>query len=287
MRKSHFVTAIRGLLKRKGYALINISGLAIGMACCLLLFQYVSYERSFDKFQPQSSSLVRLRLDAYQNGKLSWKSATIYPAIAPTMKKDFPEVENFFRLHDAELLLSNDDRDVKFNETKGYFADQSAIELLGIDLSDQLSDHPLAGSDKIIVSETMAKKYFGKENPVGKSLHIRDPYYNKFCEVTGVFRDYPTNSHLVINYLVSYATLATLVRESGDTSNATETAWGWYDFYTYIQLKPGTSVEQLQSKLPAFCDRYINSKESVKNRNLKNELYLIPFSDIHLYSNYN
>src|SRR5215831_5176972 len=103
MRNSNLNIALRNILKRKGYGALNIAGLAIGMACCLLLFQYVSYERSYDTFQKDASDIVRLRLDAYQNGKLSWQSATVYPAIAPTMKKDFPEIENFCRLHDAEL----------------------------------------------------------------------------------------------------------------------------------------------------------------------------------------
>jgi len=287
MKNNFLVLAFRNILKRKGYAFLNIAGLAIAMACCLLLFQYVSYERSYDKFQPQSSKIVRLRLDAYQNGKLSWQSATVYPAIAPTMKKDFPEVETFCRLHDANFLFSNDERDAKFNETKGYFADPSSISMLDIRMSDQNSDQPLDGPKKMIISETMAKKYFGTENPIGKRFHIRDPYYNEYCEVTGTFKSYPSNSHLIIDYLVSYATLADLVRLNGDTTNSTETAWGWYDFYAYLQLQPGTDYKALQAKLPAFCDKYMNSRDRARQLNFRNELYLIPLSDIHLYSNYN
>jgi len=287
MKNNYLLIALRNILKRKGYAFLNIAGLAIGMACCLLLFQYVSYERSYDKFQKDAANIVRLRLDAYQNGKLSWQSATVYPAIAPTLKKDFPEVENFCRLHDANFLLANEDRNVKFNETKGYFADTSAVKMLDIKMIDQNTDKPLDGPNKLIISENMAKKYFGTENPLGKKLHIRDPYYNDYAEVTGVFKNYPANSHLVIDYLFSYATLARLVALNGDTTNSTETAWGWYDFYAYLQLKPGTDYKKLEAKLPAFCDQYMNNRERAKTHNFRNELYLIPFSDIHLYSNYN
>src|SRR5262245_16112118 len=122
MFKNHLKIALRDLKKRKAYAGLNILGLAIGLSCFLLIFDYVAHERSFDKFNSLAGRIARLRLDAYRSGELLWKSATIYPAIAPTMKKDFPEVEDFCRLHDAELLLSNDERDVKFSETKGYFA---------------------------------------------------------------------------------------------------------------------------------------------------------------------
>jgi putative ABC transport system permease protein len=127
--------AFRNLTKRKGYSLLNIAGLAIGITCCLLIFQYVAYERSFDSFEDKAKQIVRLRLDSYQQGKLSWRSATIYPAFGPTMKKDFPEVEEFCRLVDADLLLSNDEKQIKFSELKGYFADPSFLPLFNVQLT--------------------------------------------------------------------------------------------------------------------------------------------------------
>src|SRR5450432_1850304 len=113
MLKNYLKIAFRNLTSRKGYSLLNILGLAIGITCCLLIFQYVSYERSYDTFNKNAKNIVRLRLDKYQQGRLEWKSATIYPAIGPTLKKEFPEVDDFCRLHDAELLLSNQEKDVK------------------------------------------------------------------------------------------------------------------------------------------------------------------------------
>ena len=142
MKNNYLLIALRNILKRKGYAFLNIAGLAIGMACCLLLFQYVAFERSYDTFQKEADNIVRLRLDAYQMGRLSWQSATVYPAIAPTIKKDFPEVENFCRLIDANLLITNNDRNIKFNETKGYFGDPAAISMLDIKMVDQNNDRP-------------------------------------------------------------------------------------------------------------------------------------------------
>ena len=106
-------------------------------------------------------------------------------------------------------------------------------------------------------------------------------------EVSGVYKDFPGNSHLVMNYLVSYATLAKEILASGDSSNPTETEWGWYDYYVYVQLKPGVDYKQLEAKLPPFTNKYINSKEWNKANNNRSELHLIPLSDIHLYSNYN
>lgn len=284
---NYFKLAFRNLTKRKGYSLLNIAGLAIGIACCLLIFQYVAYERSFDSFPDKANQIVRLRLDSYQQGKLSWKSATIYPAFGPTMKKDFPEVEDFCRLIDADLLLSNDEKQIKFSELKGYYADPSFLRMFDVQLSKGNPKTALDGPDKLLLSESMAKKYFGNEEPLGKRLVFRDPSYTRTFEVTGIFKEFPSNSHLVINHLASYATLASVVRQGGDTTNATETSWGWYDFYTYLQLKPNTDLKKFESKFPAFCDKYINNSEWYKANNVVAEIHLLPLRDIHLYSNYN
>src|SRR5689334_17389461 len=127
MFRNYLTIAFRNLVKRKGNTLLNILGLTIGMSCCLLIFHYVSYEKSYDNFEDTSGQIVRVRLDEYQHGKLAWKSATSYPAIAPTMKKDFPEVDRFCRIIDADGLYANEERNVKFTESKGYFADPAFL----------------------------------------------------------------------------------------------------------------------------------------------------------------
>jgi len=287
MLKNHLRIAWRGLLKRKGYSALNIFGLSIGITCCLLIFHYVAFERSYDTFQPNTKHIVRVRLDTWQQGKLAWQSATSYPAIAPAMKKEFPEVEKAGRLIDANLLITNPEKNVKFNELKGYYADANMLDILDINLLKGDRATALDAPDKIILSESMAKKYFGEENPIGKRLRGQNNGYTDNLVVTGVFKEYPTNSHLILHHLVSYSTLGKEVRAQGDSTNATETAWGWYDFYNYIQLKPGADYKALEAKLPAFCDRHINNNEWRKKNNVVSELFLIPLSDIHLYSNAN
>ena len=252
MLRNYFKISFRNLAKRKGYSLINIIGLAIGIACCLLIFQYVAFERSYDRFPSKSGDIVRLSMDSYQQGKLSWKSATVYPAFGPTMKKDFPEVVDFCRLIDAEFLLSNDERNVKFKEEKGYYADPSFLSMFNIQLLKGNPKTALDGPDKILLSEKTANKYFAEENPLGKRLVLRDPSFTRTFEVTGIFKEYPANSHLIINHLASYATLGSINRNFGDTSNSVETSWGWYDFYIYLQLRHGTDLKKFQSKFPAF-----------------------------------
>jgi putative ABC transport system permease protein len=284
---NYFKIAFRNLSRRKGYALLNIFGLAIGVVCCLLIFQYVSYERSYETFNRGVENIVRLRLDSYQQGKLAWKSATIYPAIGPALKKEFPEVKDFCRLHDAELLLSNPAKDIKFNEKKGYYADPSSIAMLSLQLVKGSAPEALNAPDKMIISETIAKKYFDSEDVVGRTLVSKDPHFVETYQITGVFKDYPHNSHLIIDYLVSYATMGKINLLEGDTTNATETSWGWYDFYTYLKLRPGTDLQKIESRLPAFCDLHMNGGAWEKANNVKEELHVMPMQEIHLYSNYN
>ncbi|MEP7233483.1 MAG: ABC transporter permease [Ginsengibacter sp.] len=287
MFKNYLRLAFRNIFKRKGYSMLNIAGLTIGMSCCLLIFHYVSYEKSYDKFEPDSKQIVRVRLDSYQQGVLAYKSATSYPAIGPTLKKDFPEVQNFCRLIDDQLLLSNDALNKKFTEDKGYYADPATVDMFGLHFIKGNPQSALNAPDKIILSESTAKKYFGNADALGKTLVNRSGSNSKSFEVSGVYKDFPGNSHLIMNYLVSYSTLAKEIAASGDSSNPTETAWGWYDYYVYVQLKPGIDYKQLEAKMPAFTNKYINTQEWNKGNNNHDELHLIPLSDIHLYSNYN
>jgi len=287
MLTNYLKLAFRNLTKRKGYSLLNIAGLAIGIACCVLIFQYVAYERSYDSFPEKADQIVRLRLDSYQQGKLAWKSATSYPAFGPTMKKDFPEVEDYCRLIDADLLLSNEERNVKFNEEKGYYADPSFLSMFNLQLIKGNPKTALDAPGKILLSEKTAKKYFGNDDPMGKRLVYRDPEYTTSFEVAGIFKEFPSNSHLIINHLVSYSSLGSRLRQQGDTTNATETNFGWYDFYTYLQMKQGTDLKKFESKLPAYCDKYINNGDWQKKNNVRDELHVIPLRDIYLYSNFN
>ncbi|HEY2728266.1 MAG TPA: ABC transporter permease, partial [Parafilimonas sp.] len=191
--------SFRNIFKRKGYSLLNIAGLTIGMSCCLLIFHYVSYEKSYDTFEHSAKQIVRVRLDSYQQGVLAFKSATSYPAIGPAMKKDFPEVENFCRLIDDNLLLSNDAANKKFTEDKGYYADPATIDMFGFHFIKGNPHTALNDPDKIILSESTAKKYFGNEDALGKTLVNRDGSHVQPFQVEGVYKDFPSNSHLIIN----------------------------------------------------------------------------------------
>ncbi len=298
MFKNYFKTAWRNLWKNKGYTIFNILGLAIGIACCLLIFQYVAYEKSYDKFHKNVNDIVRLRLDLHDQGKLTMQSATVFAGVAPLLKKDLSEVKNYCRLIDTRIswqgndpiqnsvVFANEEKNIKAIENKGYYTEQAFLNMFTLNFIEGDKNTLLNAPDKIILSETLAKKYFGNDDAVGKQITVREGGYKYSYMVTGVFKDYPTNSHLSFDYLVSFPTFVNMIKRLGPKGLDPETTLGWYDYYVYLQLYPGTDQKKLDADLVAFCNKYLNN-DYMKAHNNREDLYSIPLKDIHLYSHYN
>ncbi|WP_421829446.1 ABC transporter permease [Larkinella sp.] len=275
MFKSYLKIAWRNFRNQRFFSLINLLGLSVGMAACLVIGLYVTFEKSYDNFHTDADRIYRIQLDAYQSeGKLAWRSATSFPAIAPTMKKDYPEVEDFTRLYDANNgVVSFGDR--HFRETNFFYADSNALSFFNIGLVKGDPKTALIGTRKVVLSESTARKYFGDTDPLNKTVKLDTSSYL----VTGVFKDYPKNSHLEIDLLFSYL-----------TEPDAQTSWGWYDFFSYVKLRPArngepTNPQQLEAKLPAMLMKY--NGEWYRRSGKKNVLLLQPLRDIHLESHLN
>jgi putative ABC transport system permease protein len=286
MLQSFLKLAFRNIIKRKGYALMNIAGLAIGITCCLLIFEYVAHERSYDKFNEKADRIFRVQDEEYQNGQLVVPCASAMPGVAPAMKREFPEVEEAGRLKNDEFLLGNDARNIRFKEPTVYYADESMIDILHVQLLDGDSKTALSRPGKVIISQEEARKYFGTENPLGKTLSVHSSGNTRPLEVTGIFKDYPSNSHLKLSILVSYPTFSQVIGSYGNPNDVLETNFGWTDFYTYILLREGTDPKRLEAKLPAFIDKHYNNLPENKNVGDRYSLSLMPLKNIHLYSHY-
>ena len=286
MLQSFLKLAFRNLAKRKGYALMNIAGLAIGITCCLLIFEYVAYERSYDNFHENADRIFRVQDEEYQNGRMVVACASAMPGVAPAMKREFPEVEKAGRLRKVEFLLGNDARNIRFKEPTVYYADESILDIFHIPFVDGDSKTALSGPGKVIISEEEARKYFGSENPLGKTLSVHSSGNTRPLEVTGVFKDYPSNSHLKLSVLVSYPTYSQVIGSYGNPKDVLETSFGWTDFYTYILLRKGADPKRLAAKLPGFIDRHYNDLPENKSVGDRYSLSLMPLKDIHLKSHY-
>jgi len=282
MFKNYFKIAFRALIKRKGYSLLNILGLTLGMTCCLLIFHYVTYEQSYDSGIPGGENIYRVRMDNYQNGQLQERWATTFSCVGPIIKKEYPQVEDYCRLIPINLLLSNETNSKKFHEKKGYFADASFTKFFNTKLLSGNPQQALNGPDKIIISQKLAKKYFGDEPAIGKKLIAKNVTLNPL-EITGVFEEYPKNSHLVIDFLVSFRSYSNWSKNWNPGSD-TETGFYNIDFFNYLKLQPGTDLKKLEAGLIKFSDKYLPPDKIYKNWT---EFHLIPIKDIHLYSNCN
>ena len=278
--------AARQLYKRKGYSILNILGLTAGIVCCLLIFEYVAYERSYDHWNTNADRIFRVQDEEYQNGRMVVPCAAAMPGVAPAMTREFPEVEKACRLNSKGFLVSNDARNVKVFEPGIFFADASVLDIFQLSLTKGDARTAMSGPGKMMLSETNARKYFGDGNPVGKTLTLHSYGRTWLMEVTGVFRDIPANSHIHLHMLISYPTRSQLNGTYGRTDDPVETSFGWTDFYTYVLLKKGVDYRQLAGKLPAFIDEHYNNLPENKSSRDSYHLSLMPLTAIHLYSHY-
>jgi putative ABC transport system permease protein len=300
MVENYFKIALRSLKTSKGYTTLNLLGLAIGITCCLVLFQYVSYQKSYDTFNEKADGIVRLRMEFHDQGKLTMQSATVFAGVAPLMKQDFPEVENYCRLVDARVawanlepaqfnvVFSNDQLNIKALENKGFYADPSFLQMFTVPFLKGDAKTALDGPNKMVISDNMSKKYFGNEDPSGKLITIREGGQVYHYLVTGVFKNYPKNSHLSFDYLISYKTFIGLIHHLGKGKESDpDMTLNWYDFYEYLQLRTASDLKSFESKLPAFCLRHNINSPGALARNNRQDLYLMPLKRIHLYSHDN
>lgn len=274
---SYIRTAFRNFRSQRSYTLLNVVGLSLGMAASLLIIQYVKYERSFDRFHARAKDIYRIQYNGWQNGVKNFESAVAVPAVGPALKNNFEEVEAFTRFLPYRSLLSYERpgaEPIAFREESAHFADTSLFKIFDFMLVRGDERTCLKGLNKIILSQSLSKKYFGEEDPIGKQM-LSDGQYP--LEVTGVFADVPENSHIQFDFLVSYETL------NAETEDQSETSWGWYDFYSFVLLKPGTDVKTFQAKWDQFLEK--DRSESWKQRNERQEFILRPLTEIHLSSN--
>ena len=280
MLKNYFKTAWRNLWKHKLFSVINISGLTIGIASSLLLLSYVSFQFSYDDFNLNEKNIYRVNLDLYQNNQLLFRSAENYSGLGPALKHDFPQVVAQARLYNMGyknncVFTCNNNH---FRETKFLYADSSFLTMFSFPFIRGDANSALSQPYSAIISASEAKKFFGDVDPVGKFIQMNDDDRNsELCKITGVFKDVPENSHIKFNILISYSTLDR--RRNG--LSRYENAWDYKDFYTYVQLRPGTNPKLFEENFPAFINKHIPAE---KSKVTESKLTLQPLTEIHLTS---
>ncbi len=277
MLKNYFKITLRTISKNKIYSGLNIMGLALGIAACLFILQYVSYERSYDKFHEWHEDLYRVRYKVTRGEELQIDCAAAVPRVGPFMKEKMPEVVDFARAYPISGVVTYEDQ--KYFEDRMHIADPAFLQIFTFPLVQGNAETALTEPFTVVISESAAKKYFGNDDPMGKMIRMDGEHS---LSVTGVAKDVPEHSHIKFDFLVSYETLNVQTRQD-DGSSSSETAWGWYDFNTYVRLKPGSKVTEFDSRFAEYL--YDERGEEFEKYDYKQEFPLQPVTSIHLYSN--
>ena len=269
MFKNYFKITIRNMFRHKGQAFINIFGLSVGIACCILIVLWLNHERSFDRFNQSADRIYRV-VKEYIREDGSRKSAVTPEPLAPSMMEAFPDIEAAVRIsRNRNMLISRGE--THFLEKEFHWADPSIFDIFSLQLS--LGDAKTALQDpmSLVISERMRKKYFGSENPIGQLLTISDIAAFK---ISAVMVDMPVTSHLRMDFMAPFNTYIKnkLPNFVGH--------WGGNSFYTYILLHDGIRAQSLEKKLPPFLLKYSNDPKYLDNQ----RYFLQPLTDIHLHS---
>lgn len=278
MFKNYLVVALRDLLRRKGYTFIVLSGLALGMAPALMIALYVQSELSYDRFRPHSDRIYRiLRETRWPSGRIQWSTGQ-KGALASALREDFGEVEDATRFWAVSSWVSSGDTGFK---QRFCLADKNILEFFGIEVlyGDPVS--VLSEPSSVVLTQEMAQKYFGIENPIGKVITAERLYFGKVdLKITGVLADMPSNSHFRFDFITATPTdyirreqLWDDWKKHGITTPA----------HTYVRLAKGVSASAIERKLPDLLAMHLGPGRG-EHEGTENRYRLQPLNRIHLYS---
>ena len=281
------LTAWRSLSKNKFFAILHITGLAIGIAVFMLIAQYVHFERSFESFLPNADNIYRVAMETKINNELTSISAENYPGLGLAMRSEMPEVTGMARLYNLgyknNCIITYKDAQpepIAFKQRRFLFADSAVLPMLGYPMISGDAATALSQPFTAVISEKYAKMYFGNDEPIGKMLLLNDDDgANELVKVTGVFKDLPENTHLKFDILFSYKTLFA----RGDWAvGRYDESWKRRDMYVFVSLTPGTDPMTVEAKLPSLITKY---RPDDAQKNVSERLFLQSLRSIHLTSN--
>ena len=264
MIRNYVKIAIRNMTKHSAYSVINIAGLSVGLTAFILIALWIQHELSYDRFHERSSQLYRIIENQYYANNELFPVAVTPAPLGPYLKENFPEIENTTRTSEARFLFQHGD--LKFNEL-GYMVDPSFFEMFSLDIVKGDQKTLLSNLDNIVISESLEKKYFQGKDPLGEVFRINN---NDFA-VTGVFRDFPENSHMKFDYILPFEVYVKFGLDSLKT-------WNMNGYYTYAQLRKDAEVEKVNSNIKGVINKHVEDS--------KTEIYLQPVSSIHLHSKF-
>ncbi len=273
MLKNYLKIIFRNLWRNKTYTFINVFGLAIGVACCLIILLYVQHELSYDTFHLQKDRIFRIAAQSVTGDKTSTMAVSPAP-LSRVVYHEFPEVESVVRfLPEEKVLIRYDNK--QFYEEGFHWADSTVFDVFSFPLLKGNPSKALAQPNSLVISEELASKYFGKEDPIGKvvSMQVRRLGESIDLTIAGVVKNVPANSHIKFSLLAPLY----MLRVDGDE------LWSFHMFSTYVLLRDKHAATDLEEKFPAIVDKYM--AKTLASTGSKEHLFLQPLTQIHLHSN--
>jgi putative ABC transport system permease protein len=291
MLKNYLKIALRNIGRHKGYSFINIAGLAIGMAVCILILMFVRDELSYDTHHEHKDRIYRIERRWFAaDGSVRSGLCSVAPSFIPLLEEEFPEMEHVVRMvGSGDTLITFGDNN--FVEERLYFAEDDIFEVFTVPMIKGNPETALRNPNCLVLSETMVRKYFGDEDPMGKVMKVgtsKEDY-----QVTGVMKDVPENSHLHFDFLASFITLKGRFTYFRDNSDYLFGSTNFSDnvIYAYLRLARNADSREVAARIPAFIDRHLPTYESesgdIVYPSQWNNLVLRKVKDIHLYSHTN
>jgi len=272
MIKNYFLVAIRNIWKNKVFTIINIGGLAIGLACSFLIFLHVFTELSYDDHFADADDIYRLAVKSSMSDN-AFEAAVTGGPLAQILEQELPEVNNYTRLREGRMTLLGAS-DKTFYEEKILFADSSFFELFSFKVLEGNPAEMLIHPYSMVLTEKMADKFFGDENPVGKEIKWNN---DRNYIVSGVVEDFTQKTHLDFDILVSFSTLYQNDRYRNFIQNLFA-----YSTLNYIKVHPGTNAAELEEKIAGIVDKHMG--ERLAEYGGTYDVFLQPITSIYLHS---
>lgn len=276
MIRNYLITAFRSLKKNKGITFLNMAGLAIGLAVCLLIVLYVIDETSFDRYNTKGDRIYRVNTDTRINGAVT-SSAIAAPKVAEALRTNFPEIENTLRFFRDDEPLRFKKGDEVIMEKKMVYCDSTLFNIFSLTMLEGDAQTALREPNTIVITESMAQKYFNTTHVLGQEL-VSVGNNNKTTNhrITGFIKDLPANSHFNFDLFGSMASVPISTNENFAA---------FFPFSTYVLLKPNADYKALEAKLPAFLKKHLDFIDEMEKHGDYIKLNLTPLYDIHLRSN--